>query len=449
MNNDFHQNQNYQNTNEYQFLNNMFFGAKKKETVKTDDTSSKDLELVTKMNQEFAMSLDLKETLNNALELIIKRINAQAANIFLIDQKNQSFQCIASKHQAYLEDFEIPITQGVMGKAAIMKKCIRVGDVRKDIREIAEFYFDLDNKTNFTTYSVLCSPLIVSDECIGVIHCLNKKTNNKLFEENDRKLLETLSGPAALAINNAKMAKDLVDKNRMQKEIEIVGEIQKTLLSQNKKENFPIAGINIPAKVVSGDFYNFAKLSDGVYGFGVADVSGKGIKSSLLMSKASSLYRCLSKTNYSAAELLNILNSEICETTSRGMFVTMLIGIYDANKKELLLSNAGHDPLIHTKDGKFSNFTEAGPPLGIMPKIKYKETKLKFDDSSMYIFTDGITEIKDPGGNMLGADGFQNYIKKYQDKPNNQRLKIMVEDIVKSGKIQKDDLTIVVIDSLK
>ena len=72
----------------------------------------------------------------------------------------------------------------------------------------------------------------------------------------------------------------------MHKEIEIVGEIQKTLLSQNKKENFPIAGINIPAKVVSGDFYNFAELSEGVYGFGVADVSGKGIKSSLLMSKA-------------------------------------------------------------------------------------------------------------------------------------------------------------------
>ena len=125
----------------------------------------------------------------------------------------------------------------------------------------------------------------------------------------------------------------------------------------------------------------------------------------------------------------------------------MLVGIYDSLKKELLLSNAGHEPpLIYSKDEKFSNFTEAGPPLGIMPKIKYKETKLNFNDSSLYIFTDGITEIKDPGGNMLGADGFQNYIKKYQDKPNNQRLKIMVEDIVKSGKIQKDDLTIVVID---
>jgi len=243
------------------------------------------------------------------------------------------------------------------------------------------------------------------------------------------------------------MAKELIDKNRMQKEIEIVGEIQKTLLSQNKKEPFPISGINIPAKIVSGDFYNFSDLGDGRYGFGVADVSGKGIKSSLLMSKASSLYRCLSKTMFSAADLLDLLNKEICETAVRGMFVTMLIGIYDSNKKELLLSNAGHEPpLIYTKDGKFSDYTEAGPPLGIMPKIKYKETTLPFSESSMYIFTDGVTEIKDPKGEMLGADGFQNYIKKYQSTPNNERLKIIIEDIVKSGKIQKDDLTIVVID---
>ena len=438
--------ENYQKSNRLP-IKNMFFGKKKELKNEVEDTSSKDLAIVTQMNQEFAKSLDLKETLQNSLEVIIKRINAQAANIFLIDDKSQTFQCIASKHQAYLEDFEIPITQGVMGKAAVIKKCIRVGDVRKDVREIAEFYFDLDNKTNFTTYSVLCSPLIVSGECIGVIHCLNKKTGNKLFEENDRKLLETLSGPAALAIRNAKMAKDLVEKNRMQKEIEIVGEIQKTLLSQNKKENFPIAGINIPAKVVSGDFYNFAEISSGVFGFGVADVSGKGIKSSLLMSKASSLYRCLSKTNFSAAELLNILNSEICETTSRGMFVTMLIGIYDSNKKELTLANAGHEPpLIYSKNGNFSNFEEAGPPLGIAPKFKFKETKINFSNSSMYIFTDGITEIKDAEGKMLESQGFQNYIKKYQEVPNNERLNKIIEDIIKSGRIQKDDLTIVVVD---
>tara|TARA_B100000424_G_scaffold271701_1_gene275951 strand:- start:56 stop:1345 length:1290 start_codon:yes stop_codon:yes gene_type:complete len=429
----------------------MFFnlGKSKKDEGNKNSQVNVDLEIITKMNQEFAISLDLNDTLQTALQVIIKRINAQAANIFLINEKKKKFECIASLHQNYLDEYELDLKDGVMGKAVEQKRCIRVGNVRKDVREIAEFYFDLDNKTNFTTYSVLCSPLIAANECLGVIHCLNKKTENKLFIEDDRKLLETLSAPAALAIRNAKMAKEMIEKNKIQKEVEIVGEIQRSLLSKNKKDNFPIAGINIPAKVVSGDFYNFTDLGDGKYGFGVADVSGKGIKSSLLMSKASSLYRCLSKSIFSTSELLMILNNEICETISRGMFVTMLIGIYDSNLKELKMSSAGHEPpLIFNNDGNFSTFDDSGPPLGIMPKTKYNESTIKFDNSSIYIFTDGITEIKSPKGEMLGSDGFKDYIKKFQSRSINERLKIIIEDIVNAGNIQKDDLTILVVDSI-
>ena len=430
----------------------MLFFKQKKELGSKDsqniNQSKIDLEIITKMNQEFALTLDLNDTLMTALRVIINRINAQAANIFLINDNIKKFQCIASLHQDYLEDYELNLKDGVMGKAVQERKCIRVGNVKKDVREIAEFYFDLDNKTNFTTYSVLCAPLIAANECIGVIHCLNKKTENKLFVEEDRKLLETLSAPAALAIRNAKMAKEMVEKNKIQKEIEIVGEIQKSLLSSNKSKEFPIAGINIPAKLVSGDFYNFSEIGEAKYGFGVADVSGKGIKSSLLMSKASSLYRCLSKSNFSASDLLYQLNNEICETISRGMFVTMIIGIYDKKKQELLLSSAGHEPpLIYSNDGTFSNFNEAGPPLGVMANTKYPEHKIPFVNSSMYIFTDGITEIKNPRGEMLGSEGFQNYIKKYQSTEINLRLKSIIDDILGKGHIQKDDLTIVAIDS--
>jgi sigma-B regulation protein RsbU (phosphoserine phosphatase) len=424
------------------------FSFKPKKTEVVEPKFNQDLEIISQMNQEFALSLDLNETLQTALKVIIQRINAKAANVFLIDDKKKLFECIASVGQNYLEEYSIPITDGVMGKSVAQKKCIRVGDVRKDVREIAEFYFDLDNKTNFTTYSVLCAPLIAANECIGVIHCLNKKSENNLFEEEDRNLLETLAAPAAFAIRNAKMAKEMIEQNKTQKEIEIVGEIQQSLLSKNKEENFPIAGINIPAKIVSGDFYNFIDLGEGRYGFGVADVSGKGIKSSILMSKASSLYTCLSKTIFSPAELISLLNNEICETISRGMFVTMLIGVYDSNQKTLTLSSAGHEPpLILDKTENFTTFEDSGPPLGVMAKFKFTETTIPFSDSSIYIFTDGITEIKDPNGEVLGAEGFRDYIKKYQSTPNNQRLKKIIDNIISSGKIQKDDLTIVVIDS--
>ena len=428
-----------------------FFKTKKPivEETRNDSQDNVDLQIINKMNQEIAISLDLNETLNTSLKIIIARLNAEAANIFLINNKTKKFDCIASLNQDHLDEFKLNLEDGVMGKAVAQRKCIRVGNVKKDVREIAEFYFDLDNKTNFTTYSVLCSPLIAANECIGVIHCLNKKTDKKLFIEDDRKLLELLSTPAALAIRNAKMAKEMVEQNKTEKEIEIVGEIQKSLLSSNKKEPFPLAGINIPAKVVSGDFYNFNDLGNGKYGFGVADVSGKGIKSSLLMSKASSLYSCLSKTNFSPADLLTQLNNEICETISRGMFVTMLIGIYDSNSKELLLANAGHEPpIILNNQNKFSNFNEAGPPLGIVSKTQYKEYKISFDQSSMYIFTDGITEIKNNNGEELGSIGFQNYITKFKDKPNNERLKLIIDNVINSKYIQKDDLTIVVVDSI-
>jgi len=197
------------------------FKTKKPKEPKKEETSKEsiDLEIVMKMNQDFAVSLDLNDTLNTALKVIINRINAQAANIFLINEKEKKFECIASLNQDYLNEFKLELKDGVMGKAIEQKKCIRVGDVRKDLREIAEFYFDLDNKTNFNTFSVLCSPLIVGNESIGVIHCLNKKTENKLFQEEDRKLLETLSAPAAFAIRNAKMAKDMIDILRLYIEI--------------------------------------------------------------------------------------------------------------------------------------------------------------------------------------------------------------------------------------
>jgi sigma-B regulation protein RsbU (phosphoserine phosphatase) len=131
------------------------------------------------------------------------------------------------------------------------------------------------------------------------------------------------------------------------------------------------------------------------------------------------------------------------------MFVTMLVGIYDSNKNELCLSNAGHEPpLIYSKKKDFESFIISNPPLGVDEEINYKETVIPFKESSIYIFTDGITEIKNADGEMLGSEGLQTYIQKHNLNLINKRLKAIVDDIVQLEKIQKDDITMLVIDSI-
>ena len=104
------------------------------------------------------------------------------------------------------------------------------------------------------------------------------------------------------------------------------------------------------------------------------------------------------------------------------------------------MSSAGHEPpLILSSDGAFSNFSEAGPPLGIMPKRNILNIPFLLKKAQCIFFTDGITEIKNPSGEMLGSEGFENYIKKYQSTPINERLKTMIDDILGAGHIQKDD----------
>ena len=158
----------------------LFFKTKKPilNETRNEAQDNVDLQIINKMNQEFAISLDLKETLNTALKIIITRLNAQAANVFLINTKTKKFECIASLNQDHLDEYQLDLKDGVMGRAVDQRKCIRVGNVRKDVREIAEFYFDLDNKTNFTTYSVLCSPLIAANDCTFKLIVTNPPIND-------------------------------------------------------------------------------------------------------------------------------------------------------------------------------------------------------------------------------------------------------------------------------
>lgn len=401
------------------------------------------LSLLAEVAQSFATSLDINETLTNAIEKFIQYLNAEAASIFLLENNNSELICRGCAGPVDITGLRLPATAGIVGKTVLSKSSQMVRDVSKD----PDFAQNVDKDTGFVTRSILCAPLIIREECIGALELINKRGGDGLFDNRDRNFLVALASAAALAIHNARMADKLVEQERLRKELELAREIQESLLPNPPEENFPVQGINVPALEVSGDFYDFFQREDGLIYFNLADVSGKGMNAALLMAKVSSLLHHLAKSISDPGELLAHVNDEVCETVSHGMFVTLVSGFIDLKNKTIRLANAGHQPpLYHKGAAGFEQIEATAPPLGIVPGTEFPVTTLPLDSGSMYLFTDGVTESVDEFNHPLDVEGLIGLIEASSEVAARKRLENIVAEIRRPSASQRDDITMMVIE---
>jgi len=404
------------------------------------------LALLAEITHGFSRSLDINETLANAIQQFMEYMGAEAASIFLLDEEGKQLCCHDCAGPVDITGLCLPVTQGIVGKAVSNKACQIVRDVQSD----PDFARSVDSGSGFTTLSLLCVPLIVHEECIGALELLNKKGGG-LFDEQDMHFSMALASAAALAINNARMADALVEQERMRKELELAREIQMDLLPEEAEEtDFPVKGMNVPALEVSGDFYDFFRRDDGLIYFNLADVSGKGMNAALLMAKASSLLRHLAKIISDPGELLARVNDEICETVSHGMFITIVSGFIDTVHCTIQFSNAGHQPpLLHKSNGDFEEIEASAPPLGILPGTVFPVSSIPLNAGCLYLFTDGVTEAVDENENDLKVEGLIRLIQENAKVTASKRLADIVAEIRKPSVYQRDDITMMVIECMR
>ncbi|MCA0200509.1 MAG: SpoIIE family protein phosphatase [Proteobacteria bacterium] len=406
--------------------------------------------LIAEMTREFAAANDYKAVAHTALERITKYMSAEAASLFLLSDSGDSLVCVACYGPVDITGLSIPATTGVVGRSVISRKGLLVRDVSQD----SDFGAAVDAKTGFTTRSLLVAPLAIGKECLGAIEIINRTTGDGLFSDEDMLLLETLARAAALAINNFRLTHKIVQQERDRHELELAAEIQRDLLPQASTRDFPIHGINIPARSVSGDFYDIITLPDGRIWFNVADVSGKGMNAALLMAKTSSLFRCLAKSAENPGQLLSAINNELCETNSHGMFVTMVGGLFDPAIGMVRLANAGHEPplLFDARTERFTAVQADAPPLGIAPDIAgsdgFPVREIYLGGGTLYVFTDGLTEATTFGGGMLGIDGVRALIRDHADQSPDLRLKSIAGAVKLPGQSLRDDLTLLVAEDM-
>ena len=237
-------------------------------------------------------------------------------------------------------------------------------------------------------------------------------------------------------------------RERISKEVNLAVKVQENFLPKRNLENYPVHGINIAAREVSGDFFSFYPHNDSIY-FIIADVAGKGIHAGMVMAKASTLFEVMSKDKVDPDEMMFHMNNDLFQTKTAGMFVTCILGEYDLVSDEIRWVNAGHQPaLIRSSDGKYSEFISSSTPLGVIKhkdKSVYKLEKAKLASSRFYVFTDGLSESLDSKGEEIGIDGSIKIIEDNFNSDLKKQLKDVTSEVVKvaGGKNLSDDLTLV------
>ncbi len=208
-------------------------------------------------------------------------------------------------------------------------------------------------------------------------------------------------------------------RDRISKEVKLAVKVQENFLPKRNLKNYPVHGINIAAREVSGDFFSFYPHNDSIY-FIIADVAGKGIHAGMVMAKASTLFEVLSQSKVDPDEIAFHMNNDLNNTKTAGMFVTSIVGEYNLITDEIRWVNAGHQPaILRDGQGKYNQFESSAPPLGVIKqknKSIYKIHKTKLNDSKFYAFTDGLSESLNDNGQEIGIDGSIDIIEQNYNK---------------------------------
>ena len=237
-------------------------------------------------------------------------------------------------------------------------------------------------------------------------------------------------------------------RSRISKEVNLAVKVQESFLPKRDLQNYPVHGINIAAREVSGDFFSFYPHNDSVY-FIIADVAGKGIHAGMVMAKASTLFEVMSRDQVDPDEMMFHMNNDLFITKTSGMFVTCVLGKYDLISDEITWVNGGHQPaIIRNQQGEYQNFDSDAPPMGVISqkdKSIYKINKQVLNGNKFYVFTDGLSESLDVEGKEIGIDGSIKMIEDNYTKDSKKHLSDITKKIIKisgSGKLS-DDLTLI------
>src|SRR6202795_4866529 len=360
-----------------------------------------ELSTIVEATKRLNSTLDLAELLNIILQLTTRHTGAERGTVFLVDhERNEIWSLVGIGLDQ--QEIRLPVTRGIAGWVAQHGEAVNIADAYADPR----FESEGDLRLGFRTRSLLCMPILNKDrEIIGVLQLLNKKTG--AFTQADETMLRAISDHVALALENAQLHRELLHKQRMERDLALARSIQVGLLPERPPqiEGFDIAVSHRPSLEVGGDYYDFIRLAPDTILTVVADVEGKGVGSAMVMANLQATLHALLAHLHSLERLVASLNDTMLTDTRGQKFMTMFVALLDQPHRTLHYVNAGHvPPAVVRVNGDVEYLTEGGMVVGLFAGVRYERGHVKLHPGDVVVFcTDGITEANNSSEEEFGT----------------------------------------------
>ncbi|MEJ2494392.1 MAG: SpoIIE family protein phosphatase [Ignavibacteriaceae bacterium] len=387
----------------------------------------------------------LEKVIALMVQRCIKHLKVEQGAVMILDEQDSSkpFQTMIRKQDSALEILPYRFDSQLTGWMLKNKSPLMVNDLKNDKR------FNFSGEMDLPVKTILSVPMSLKGRMIGLLTVFNKKSETG-FSADDQRLLSIIAAQSAHVLENARLNQKEQDLIKMEEEFRMAKEIQLNILPKEIPtiDRYDIHAVNISAREVGGDYYDFIKLPGEKLAFCLGDITGKGLPAAMLMANLQATLRGQAFTQNSVKDSIKNANILLFNSTASNRFATVFYGVLNYTNNSVTYCNAGHDAPINIKGDQINRLNEGGLLLGCFDFAEYEEATKSIDvGESIIIYSDGVTEAMNAINQEFGEEKFISIVKANQDLSAKELIDVILKEIkAHSGDIaQSDDITLLII----
>jgi sigma-B regulation protein RsbU (phosphoserine phosphatase) len=406
-----------------------------------------ELSILNDLARAIGASVDSGDIIRKIVDRSMRAVQAEQTVVTLVDRNAaQSMKTLVRAMTSSAEHPHYHLSENLIGWMHLYKKPLRTNDPGADER-----FRGL--RWDESIHSILCVPLMVKSELIGVVTTYNKKSPDG-FTEADQRLLAIIAGQSAQIIENARLYEEEKALVGMKEQVKLAAQIQVDLLPKRPPTiaGYDLAASSTAAQMVGGDYYDFISMPDARWVVCLGDVSGKGLPASLLMASLQATLRGQSALCSPVGEMIGRSNRLIYQSTDPEKFATLFTGVVDLTTHTMAFCNAGHEnPILLRKDGTIDRLATGGMALGVLEEFPYQQDDARLEPGDiLVVYSDGIPDAVNEFDHPFGEERLLNAIQENAARPAVEIMDAVVGAVREheQGAEQIDDLTIIVVKRL-